>query len=98
MGGVEEGKGMIRRQGTTSLHQLRSQLISENDVAGMDDAGNVSEDGKENVDCEMISTSLLEEYSHWLQMNHDLMIMYLLQNHGNFFLFEMVSANRLCKK
>ncbi|GMR32373.1 hypothetical protein PMAYCL1PPCAC_02568, partial [Pristionchus mayeri] len=41
--------------------------ICEDDVACVDDARDVSEDGEENVDGQMIGASLLKEYSHGLE-------------------------------
>lgn len=40
-------------------------LVGEDDVASVDDSGNISEDGEKNVDGQVVSASLLEPDSDW---------------------------------
>lgn len=42
-------------------------LVGEDDVASVDDAWNVSQDGEQNADGEMVVTALLQKNSDWLE-------------------------------
>lgn len=44
-------------------------LVGEDDVASVDDSGNISEDGEKNVDGQVVSASLLEPDSDWLKIS-----------------------------
>lgn len=44
-------------------------LVGEDDVASVDDAWNVSQDGEQNADGEMVVTALLQKNSDWWEKN-----------------------------
>ncbi|KAF1747969.1 hypothetical protein GCK72_024435 [Caenorhabditis remanei] len=51
-----------------SEENLWNVAAGEDDVAGVDDSWDVSEDGEKNVDCQVVSASLLHPDSDWLKI------------------------------